>query len=345
VFPTRRPHRYFVSSMVHLCKQALVNKPVTASVCVASYNYGRFLRQCIESVRAQTLGDWELVISDDCSEDETREIALEYATEDGRIRYYRNETRLGMGGNLRRAAEMASGQYIKMLCSDDWLAPRCLEKLVALMEAYPSVVLATSAETQTDESGTPIRQAFFFGELVSVIAGDRMISRMAAGHGFGGNSSFLIRADAYHAAGGYDPKRLYLVDYDLAARLCRIGDYGHIDQPLFYGRMHGASSSSVNPKRLWDMMDYLDIPREFFAPRLFGSRDWLRYQRLSGSVTARGLTNVAIAFGRRDRRYAVECLRLTLKRGNLPAGLLYLPFHVLRRVQQYAARPYRAVRN
>lgn len=327
--------------MVNLCKQTTMNGMATVSVSIATYNYGRFLRQCIESVKRQTFSDWELIICDDCSEDETATVALELAASDPRIRYYRNETRLGMNGNLKRAADLARGRYIKMLCSDDWLAPTCLETLVALMETYPKIVLASSAETQTDENGRDIRQAFFFGEPVSIIRGEDMIARMASGNGFGGNSSFLIRADAYRAVGGYNAKRFYLGDYDLAARLCRIGDYGHIDEPLFYGRIHGASSSSVNPKRLWDMIDYLDIPREFFTPRPLGSRDWWRYQRLSGSITARGLTNAAIAFGRRDGGYAVKCLRLTLKKGNLPAGLLYLPFHALRRAHRYAARAYR----
>ena len=305
------------------------------SISVPTYNYGRFLRQCIESVQLQTFANWELIVCDDCSEDETREVALECVKGDARIRYVRNKVRLGMVPNLKRAAELARGRYIKMLCSDDWLTPTCLERMVDLMEAHPSVVLATTAETRTDESGLAIGQDFLFGEPVSIIPGQKMIDRMVCGEGFGGNSSFMIRADAYREVGGYDSGRLYLGDYDLAARLCRIGDYCHTDEPLFYGRMHGASSSSLDPKRLFDMIDLLEITRDFFSPRPFGSREWWRYERLIGSVTARGLLNTLIAHARGNHEYAQKSFWLMLSRGNLHAGMVYFPFHLFGRAARW----------
>ena len=307
---------------------------LTVSVSVPTYNYARFLSQCIESVLSQTFTDWELVLCDDNSTDDTNEIATWYAEKDSRIRYINNEIRLGMSANLKRAADLARGRYIKILCSDDWLAPTCLQRMVALMEAYPGAVVGSSAETYTTEEGMPIGQDHFFGEPVSNIPGEEMIDRMAAAAdaGFGGNSSFIIRADAYHAVGGYDPRRLYLIDYDLAARLCRIGDYLHTDEPLFYGRVHGATSRAVNTKKLWDVIDALEIPRDFFTPRPFGSREWWRYERLSGYFTARILINSVIACARGYREYARESFRLVLTRGNLHSGIPYVPFHLIWRL-------------
>ncbi len=74
------------------------------SVCVPTYNYGRFLPDCIESVLEQTLDDWELVLCDDCSTDDTEEVVRSYVERDSRVRYVRNERRLGMNGNLKRTA-------------------------------------------------------------------------------------------------------------------------------------------------------------------------------------------------------------------------------------------------
>jgi GT2 family glycosyltransferase len=97
---------------------------------------------------------------------------------------------------------------------------------------------------------------------VSVIPGEEMLDRMARGNGFGGNSSFLIRASAYHRVGGHDPEVRYAGDYELAARLCRAGEYVHIDEPLFYGRMHPANSSTVDTRKCLDTVDWFEIPEK-----------------------------------------------------------------------------------
>ena len=249
------------------------------SVCVPTYNYRHFLRDCIESVRAQTLSDWELIICDDCSTDETSALVDSYAAIDSRIRYIRNEQRLGMNRNLKRAAGAGRGQYLKILCADDWLAPKCLEVLSGLLEKHPSVVLCTSAEVNTDLQGTPLQVQFLFGEHVSVIKGERMLDKMANGAGFGGNSSFMLRASAYHEVGGYDGAILYAGDYHLAARLCGIGDYIHTDEPLFYGRNQPDSSSSQDTRKLLDVIDWFEISEKIFRPRQIGNKEWRRYQK------------------------------------------------------------------
>jgi glycosyltransferase involved in cell wall biosynthesis len=297
------------------------------SVCVPSYNYGRFLPDCIESVLDQTHSDWELVITDDCSADSTEEIVNRYAAMDPRIRYQRNAQRLGMNANLKRAAEFARGRYLKMLCADDWIAPRCLEVLCGLMEQHPRVVLATSAEIHTDSAGVPQCVQFLFGRSVSLIRGEVMLDRMAEGLGFGGNSSFLIRRSAYSEAGGYDSTLSYAGDYDLAARLCQIGDYIHTDEPLFYGREHPDASSSVDPGKLLDVHDWFAIPAKVFSPRSVMSRNWCRYNRLTALLTARYLITVTTQFLRGRRVYARGLVHQLRHDGNFLLGLAYLPIH------------------
>src|SRR5687767_13548360 len=127
------------------------------SVCVPTYNYGRFLDDCIRSVQAQTFKNWELVICDDCSTDDTAGIVERYAKSDPRIRYLKNKQRLGMNGNIKNAAEFGRGKYLKMLCADDWLAPNCLEVFFGLMEQHPDATIATSAEISSSENGTSLR--------------------------------------------------------------------------------------------------------------------------------------------------------------------------------------------
>jgi glycosyltransferase involved in cell wall biosynthesis len=306
--------------------------PPLISVCVPTYNYGRFLDDCVASVRSQTFRNWELVISDDCSTDDTFEKVRGYLNLDSRIRYARNERRLGMNANIKRAAELGRGEYLKILCADDWLAPTCLESLLALMETNPAVAIATSAEILSNEQGEPLGVQFLFGEPISIVPGEKMLDRMSRGDGFGGHSSFLIRSSAYQQVGGYDDTLLYAADYDLAARLCRIGAYLHVDTPLFYGRMQRQSSSAVNPQKLLDVMDWFEIPKKVFQPRNFGNCEWRRYQRLTGNLTARYLVNILLQELRGHHAYARELRRVLLRQGNFFLGIPLLLFHVPTRI-------------
>jgi glycosyltransferase involved in cell wall biosynthesis len=298
------------------------------SVCVPTYNYGQFLSVCIESVLAQSVSDWELILSDDCSTDDTHEIAQYYGRRDSRIQYFRNAKRLGMNGNIKRAADLGKGQFLKILCSDDWLAPNCLQVFCSLMAQYQKVALATSAEVLSNEAGEALQVQFLFGEPVSVIPGEKMLDRMARGEGFGGNSSFFIRTSFYRDVKGYDHRCHYAADYDLAARLCRKGDYLHVDEPLFYGRVQPNSSSSNDPKKLLDVLDWFEIPNRIFQPRRFGNREWRRYQKIMANLTARYLINIVLQLLRGDHRYAKDLGRILMKHGKFLLGIPLLVLHV-----------------
>lgn len=91
------------------------------SICVPTYNGSAHLHQTIESARTQTFGDFELLIVDDDSSDDTFAIAAEFARIDSRIRVHRNSQRLGLAGNWNRCLELASGEWIKFLFQDDYL--------------------------------------------------------------------------------------------------------------------------------------------------------------------------------------------------------------------------------
>jgi glycosyltransferase involved in cell wall biosynthesis len=311
----------------------------TVSVCVPTYNYGRFLADCIESVLQQDFVDFELVITDDNSNDGTAELVARYAEKDARIRYIQNERRLGMNGNIKRAADLARGRYIKMLCADDWIAPGCLGRMVDLMEQHPRVALGTSACILTEEDGRPTEVQFLYGEDVSVIRGDEMLERMARAEGFGGNSSFFIRAEAYQKVGGYDGSIPYAADYHLAARLCQIGDYLHTDDALFYGRRQAAASSLTDPAKLLDVPDWFNIPEKVFRPRPPGSRAWRRYQQLSGILTARYITQLGLEYARGHRAYASALRKVLVREGNFVLGVPLIPLHIaLRFARRVAGR-------
>src|SRR3954452_9077747 len=91
------------------------------SVCVDSFNYGRFLPEAIESILAQTFQDFEVIILDDCSTDDSFAVAQRYAARDNRIKALRNSRNLGMMRNRNACLAQARGDYVKWLHADDFL--------------------------------------------------------------------------------------------------------------------------------------------------------------------------------------------------------------------------------
>ena len=103
------------------------------SIIMPSYNTAEYIAESIKSVQAQTYSDWELIIVDDCSTDNTDDVVKEYLT-DSRIRYLKNEINSGAAISRNYALREAKGRWIAFLDSDDLWHPEKLEKQIAFME-------------------------------------------------------------------------------------------------------------------------------------------------------------------------------------------------------------------
>lgn len=104
------------------------------SVITPTYNCGRFIEETIRSVQAQTYGNWEMLIVDDCSSDDTADIVARYAAKDSRIRYIRNDVNKGAAETRNKALRTASGRWIAFLDSDDLWLPEKLQRQIEFME-------------------------------------------------------------------------------------------------------------------------------------------------------------------------------------------------------------------
>lgn len=111
----------------------------TVSVCIPVYNRRDELGRALHSVVSQTYQDLDVVVVDNASTDGSHEVALEYARVDPRIRVTRNDELVGKVENWRRCLELARGEFVKLLFSDDWLAPAAIEKSVRVLAARPDV--------------------------------------------------------------------------------------------------------------------------------------------------------------------------------------------------------------
>jgi glycosyltransferase involved in cell wall biosynthesis len=121
------------------------------SIGLPVYNGARFLAQALDSLLGQTLGDLELIISDNASSDETAEICAQYAARDARIRYIRQESNKGAVWNYNFVALQARGQYFKWASANDFCDPQLLEKCVAVLRGDPGAVLCHGRTSLVDE--------------------------------------------------------------------------------------------------------------------------------------------------------------------------------------------------
>ena len=123
------------------------------SIITPSYNTAEYLSDTIQSVLAQTYADWEMIIVDDCSTDNTEEIVDKFLS-DTRIRYYKNEKNCGAAVSRNCALKMARGKWIAFLDSDDLWMPEKLEKQIAFMENGNHHFSYTQYE-EIDENSNP----------------------------------------------------------------------------------------------------------------------------------------------------------------------------------------------
>lgn len=124
------------------------------SIITPLYNCSDYLEQTIQSVISQTYGNWEMIMVDDCSTDNSLEIAQKYAAEDSRINVLQLEKNSGAAVARNKAIEAATGRFIAFLDSDDLWMPNKLEKQVQFM-LDQNIAFSFSAYEKIDEKGVP----------------------------------------------------------------------------------------------------------------------------------------------------------------------------------------------
>jgi glycosyltransferase involved in cell wall biosynthesis len=252
------------------------------SVVTPAYNEERYVRECIESVLAQSYRNWDYTIVDNASTDHTFEIAQEYAAKDERIRIVRNDSTVPAIANHNLAFHQVSpaAKYCKLVAADDWIYPQCLEQMVRLAEAHPRVAIV-GAYSQSGQRVDPGEFPF-----ASDVVSGREVARLYLSRGphlVGAPTALLFRADVVRQ--GKDFYRSAAMNADAAACLevLEDNDYGFVPQVLTYTRVREMSLTSLNNR----VNSYLATMLEFLlelGPRYFDEselrervRDQLRY--------------------------------------------------------------------
>ncbi|MFF4207942.1 glycosyltransferase family 2 protein [Streptomyces sp. NPDC001796] len=197
------------------------------SVVIPCHDYARYLPDAVSSVVAQTFRDWELVIVDDGSTDDTAEVAegLIARHPDRRIRLLR-QANAGVSAARNTGIEAAAGRYILPLDADDVIAPTMLEKTVGVLDGDPGIAIAsTDVFTFTDDDLPP--QAMPLPAYSRELMLQRLIMFYCS----------LYRREAWQAVGGYDETMRAGEDWDFWIGCVEHGfDAHHIHEPLFGAR-------------------------------------------------------------------------------------------------------------
>ncbi|MFF3910133.1 glycosyltransferase family 2 protein [Streptomyces sp. NPDC001848] len=197
------------------------------SVVIPCHDYARYLPEAVSSVLAQTYRDWELVIVDDGSTDDTAEVAqgLIARHPDRRIRLLR-QANAGVSAARNTGIEAAAGRYILPLDADDVIAPTMLEKTVAVLDGDPGIAIAsTDVFTFTDDDLPP--QAIPLPAYSRELMLQRLIMFYCS----------LYRREAWQAVGGYDETMRAGEDWDFWIGCVEHGfDAHHLHEPLFGAR-------------------------------------------------------------------------------------------------------------
>jgi glycosyltransferase involved in cell wall biosynthesis len=211
------------------------------SILVPTYNYAHYIGEAIESALNQTYTNFELVIIDDQSKDNTDEIVAGYLG-DPRVKYYKNKVNLGLAGNFNEALKYAKGEYIKYLLADDLFHPSLLEKMVPVMDQYPDVSLVTSKRdmfgSKNKSSELPL---LYLQEGKTVIYAS---IKEKAGNWIGEPTTVMFRKSALQI-GEFNTSYTCLVDWEMWLRILTVGDCYIIPETLSYFRVHDKQASRL----------------------------------------------------------------------------------------------------
>lgn len=220
------------------------------SVVTPVYNGGPYIAECIESVLNQSYRNFEHVIVNNCSTDNTLEIIQSYAKLDNRIRVSDNTEFLGVIANSNNAVNQMSpdSKYCKGLSGDDWLFPDCLTQMVDLAEAHPSVGIVCCYSL---EGKRVLFQGLDYSEKVvngREISRNTMLGKVP--FVLGAPTSLLYRADLVRRTKTFYPYPDPAPHADVSAcyEALRDSDFGFVHQILTFTRVHEHTQTSASLK-------------------------------------------------------------------------------------------------
>ena len=301
------------------------------SIIIPSYNHAAYIGEAVESVLKQTSTDLELIVVDDGSKDNSLEVLA--AVQDPRLVVVAQENR-GAHAAINRGLQMASGEYLAILNSDDAYHPRRLEKACALLDSDPRLALVGSHILIVDEKGSQLGIKHGYTDASPWVL-DKPQRSFRASKDIGlplltenylsTTSNYIFPRRVFEQAGEFRPLR-YAHDWDFALRLARLGLLALIPEPLMRYRVHASNTIRENQAAMifeicWILAVHLPAaagPEFFSAPS--AAR---RVDQLLNSIYVFGMDNVLAVLLLQKLDQNIEQALSLLEPGN-PIRKVYL---------------------
>jgi GT2 family glycosyltransferase len=222
-----------------------MSQPQRIDVIIPTYNYGRFLDQCLTAVTGQTRGDFSVLVIDNASEDDTPAIMARWLKRDVRVRYLRNDCNLGHVESMKKAYRLTGAEYVVVLPCDDLWQPSFLEQTAGALDTHPECTYAYTGwsnffDLPDGEGHGPETKAWAPHRESGVVEDMTCLAiQNWIPLSFG-----LFRRSACDALGGFSPEYLpHIGDMLLWMRLSALGKAYFIKEPLGKIRTHGKNAT------------------------------------------------------------------------------------------------------
>lgn len=294
---------------------------VPLTVAVPTFNGGPYLVEAIRSILAQEDVAFDLVVSDDRSDDGSLEMVRALAGDRARIEV--NPERLGLAGNWNRCAERARTPLVAIFHQDDVMMPGHLAAHVGAFALDGEVGLVASASEVIDERGNPVSETVVgrggFGPADRIVPAGALAAAMVDGNPLR-CSAVTIRRTAFEDVGGFDPSLRYVLDWDFWLRVSRRWKVAWLARPSVRVRWHGASETHRFKSGLADLEESARMLETLFSADLKDHADAIGLRRTATRRLSRGFLNRA--------HDALKAGRPELAREALRRGLRLAPSEV-----------------
>lgn len=245
------------------------SNPPKVTVLALAYNHSEFLTETLDSIAGQTFQDFELLVSDDASKDNSATLIQQWQDEHQRAgRLFLHQQNMGLCPTLNELLSHATGEYLQFIACDDHLLPDSLERRVAALDQCgPETAAVFSDALRMDENGNAVPKTFLqrYVKKRPVPAGD-LYSQLLLGNFLPG-MSVLARRQLVEEVGGFDSE-LAFEDWDLWQRLTREYEFAYVDEPTVRYRIHSNNLHKTMPNQARQFYRILAKHRDQLRARL-----------------------------------------------------------------------------
>lgn len=244
------------------------------SVCIPIFNGAAYVQDAVDSVFQQEYQDFEIVIVDNCSADETEALVKKLSAQSEKIRFFKNKQNIGLAGNLNKCLEHARGEYIKYLLVDDLLLPGCLKQMATVLDNQPAISLVCGGRYSINNNGMTFSLRYYAKDSQR-IAGHNAISRCLFGGNFIGEPTAVMfrKTDLLVRFRDDLPQ---LMDMELWFKLLEQGDLWSIGAPLCSIRFHNTQTTLANVQSDKLIKDNIRVFLEFVNMPYLRVDPWMK---------------------------------------------------------------------